>query len=79
MAITKYVVTQNSVFPNGTESEETFGIYQDAVTDAVRKAAGDSKEVTFYVHEVVSRPVYRVQRNVNLIAEVIDEGGSDKS
>jgi len=77
--VTKYVVTQNSVFPNGTESEETFGIYQDAITDAVRKASSSSSNTTFYVHQVDSRPVYKVERDVRLVAEVIDEGSSDKS
>jgi len=77
--VTKYVVTQNSVFPNGTESEETFGIYQDAITDAVRKASASSVNATFYVHQVDSRPVYKVERDVRLVAEVIDEGSSDKS
>jgi hypothetical protein len=46
--------------------------YPTAVNDANRKASGSTASTTFYVHEKVTRPVYKSQRNVTLITEVID-------
>ncbi|HEY6021899.1 MAG TPA: hypothetical protein VIY48_19145 [Candidatus Paceibacterota bacterium] len=76
MATTLYTVTVNSLWPGGSELETTWEVYQDAITDAVRKATASKTDTPYYVHEVTSRPVYKVQRDVKLIAEVIDEGST---
>lgn len=76
MPVTTYVVTPNSLYPGGMETEDEWETYPEAVNGANRRAAESSNNTTFYVHEKVTRAVFKSQRNVSLLTEVIDEDGT---
>lgn len=66
-----YVVSMNPATPDPGELADGFETVEAAQKAAVQNVSASRIDVTWYVHEVTSKPVYKVSAERRLTAEVI--------